>query len=86
MQIWKYKLAPVKTCLTMPKGAQVLSAHVQHGRIHLWALLDPKGDRELRDFSVWGTGQDVPLARRDFIATVHLPEHGLVWHVFEDLE
>ena len=73
--------------ITMPVGAEVLSAKSQRGNdITLWALVETNAEMAKRTFVVVGTGHPMPCIERDrlrFIDTVLLAEGALVFHVFE---
>ena len=85
-EIWKYILdrtdrAPV----SMPKGAQVLSAGVQGDcdLVCIWALVDPEAERVGRRISVYGTGWPIADDPGVFVGTVSTADGALVWHVFD---
>lgn len=81
-QIWKYALQITKRqSLTLPRGAEVLSAQNQNGVIMLWALVEPDNVKELRHFLIFGTGS-LAEGFSIYVSTVQLP-NGEVWHVFE---
>ena len=86
MKIWKYTLQPGVTRLEIPNGGQVLSVQVQHGEPRIWVLVDPTARNEAREFTVYGTGVDVPSRHeglKAFIGTIQMAEGSLVYHVFE---
>lgn len=80
--IWKYILRSNIT-LEIPKGAHILSVHVQDGSVCMWAKVDPTADTESRKFMVVGTGDDIPAESTIFIGTVLMHDAALVFHVFE---
>jgi len=86
MKIFKYELeaTDVQT-VSMPFAAEILSAQVQHGRIRIWAKVDPTRDCEGRTIVIAGTGHEInePGGRLVFIDTVQLHGGSLVFHVFE---
>ena len=85
-QIWKYAIEPGLTTLEMPKGAQILSGHVQSETPHIWAMVDPSAEREKRYFLCYGTGYemlDAPNTEQHFIASYVMRGGTLVVHVFE---
>lgn len=83
MKIWKYELADTPTVVGIPKGARVLRVAAQQNGMevspHLWALVDPSADMELRSFEIVGTGHDAPQG--DYLGTFDMGP--LVLHVFE---
>ena len=81
--IYKYEILGMESSLDLPQGAQVLAAQVQGQSVCLWVLVDPSLATERRSFAVYGTGWPLPANAGTFIAIIHLPESGLVWHVFE---
>lgn len=86
-EVWRYEVRPLTTQqISMPQGAQVLSV-AEHplGDVSLWALVDTNAEREMREFTVAGTGWAVNPDSARYIGTVPLRE-GLVFHVFETTE
>ena len=86
-EIWKFEQRELSTgifSITMPKGAEILSARVQlfSGIPALWAMVDPEAKKvEHMIFVAWtGRAFDVAGLGR-FIDT--LQHGGLVWHVFD---
>jgi hypothetical protein len=65
----------------VPLGAEFLSVAMQNGRLTVWAIVDPLAETELRQFAVYGTGQELRSKREDFIGTVF--DGPFVWHVFK---
>ena len=62
MKIFKYSLFchSVPESVQLPKGAQVISADVQHSNIVFWALVDPNGKyNDNRKFLLAMTGQEI---------------------------
>jgi hypothetical protein len=82
--VWKFPLEHRHTIVLMPKGAKVLTVHEQHGKIGLWAEVDPYADHEKREFIRVPTGgnQDITDHHR-YIGTVFLEGGKLVWHIYE---
>lgn len=82
-RIWKFTLPiidrPVKE---MPAGARVLSAQMQGGELHVWAICDTAADakRVRARFAIVGTGNPMPTEQVRFIDTVQ--DGAFVWHVF----
>ena len=84
-QIWKYELEPINK-LKLPKGAEVLSAHEQFGKVCIWVLVDPTEEKEERIFEVYPTGSNIHYdmgTDRTYIGTTILVGGTLVFHVFE---
>lgn len=84
--IFKYQLNDVTDTITMPEGAQVLSAGVNKGKddVFIWCLVDTDNALVERKFATIGTGWDMSLlANNDlvFIDTVFVD--WMVFHVFE---
>lgn len=85
--IYKYILS--SECFReIPIGASLLSVHEQDGEICLWALVDPANNLEVRHFSAYRTGEQVPQeVTQVFIGTVPLKsrlwEKHTIHHVFE---
>lgn len=80
--IWKFPIAVPGGVVTMPYGAQILTAQVQGNTIMLWAVVDPaEAVRSTRRFEIVGTGWSFKESDKRYIATVQ--QNGFVWHVFE---
>lgn len=80
--VYKYRLKLVDiTEVDMPDGAEILCCQMQHDTICLWALVDPKADRNYRAFAIYGTGHSIVHDTLTYIATVQQGPY--VWHVFE---
>ena len=82
MQIWKYTLEVERgRRVVMPRGAVPLSFQNQKGLPVLWAMVDPDAPKVEREFSVVGTGHDVPSGVGAFVGTAQFGS--LVWHLFD---
>ena len=88
MRIWKYPIVVAdRVAITMPPGAQFLTAQVQHGTLCLWALVDDtKPDSETRTIAIYGTGNPIPDSPGKYISTFQLFGGDLVFHAFELIE
>lgn len=87
--IWKFNLKiddDIQTIL-MPKGADILTADLQHGKPTIWAEVNPEAEKESRRFWILGTGQNIPksIFERQYIGTFQIVGSvgSLVGHVFE---
>jgi len=85
MTIWKYKLpCTSRSEVSMPKGAQVLTAQTPFDELCVWALVDPDAPLTTRRFAMVATSEnadDVLNAR--YINTVQFRGGLLVFHIFE---
>ena len=84
--IWKFPVDGNSASIEMPRGSEVLCAKVQHERIYIWAICDPKEDLEGRSFEIIPTG--APLYQEEtlkYIDTVMQAGGSLVFHIFEQL-
>lgn len=86
--IWKFSLPSPNleglVSISMPKGARLLTVQVQRKEPCLWALVDPRAEKEERRFHVFGTGHPHPestFAALRFVGTFQI-EDTLVFHVF----
>jgi hypothetical protein len=77
--IYKYEVnnGPIQ----MPKGAEILTVQMQHGKPMLWALVDIDHSNESRAIVIIGTGHDFDFPDYKYIATFQ--DGAYVWHVFE---
>ncbi len=83
--VWKYSVAEGLFGRLMPKGAKVLSVHLQRGIPHMWALVDPTVESEEHLFVALGTGHApgaLYLTGR-FIGTYVYPDTHDAYHLFE---
>lgn len=85
--IWKYKLEMKdRQELKLPRGAKLLSAIDQRGKVVLYALVDPdpKVPKMVRIIKMFGTGNQCDFAdfQGTFLGTVKLVSGGFVIHVF----
>jgi len=83
--IWKYSLGPTPNhTLSMPKGAEVIQADIQHGEFFIWAIIpDTEAEKENRFFLIAATGgpEDSRTTKESHISTIMDGDY--VWHVFE---
>lgn len=93
--IWKYEIkASEDFSLDIPVGGEILCVQAQGDVPRLWALVDPKVDKERRTFRVLATGQEIPdIDSLTYVGTFQTPLPArnmfmlpsLVWHVFEKI-
>jgi hypothetical protein len=85
--VWKYPLESQSfNVLTMPRGAKVLSCALQHGKLCLWALVEPSAPHEVREFGIFATGEpihDAEARQLKFVATFQVDGGDFIFHVFE---
>lgn len=88
MRIYKYDLEitdmqDIKTF----RGARVLSAAEQDGKLRIWALVDIDEEYRNKSIQIIGTGNPISYNiaeyNWEFVGTV-LMSNGLVWHIFAD--
>src|SRR4029078_2327986 len=83
--IYKYRI-PItdEGALSLPIGAEFLSAQQQHEAISVWYLVDPYVKLEKTRYRIYGTGHQVlePLDELHYLATVQVGEY--VWHLFKE--
>lgn len=85
-QVWKYIILTPDTTIQMPRWATILTAGHQDGTMCLWALVDPKQEKQPRRFRVFGTGMPITEESLNhgpsaYVGTVQIDN--MVWHVFE---
>ena len=86
--VWKYKLrvADQWTTVDMPLGARIVHVGVQDrvDQVCLWAVVDPDAEKEPREFTVLGTGDELRgNGEWEYVGTAQTPVKSLVWHVWE---
>ncbi len=77
--VWKSVLEKDVGPLSIPVGAEFLTAQSQDNHVSVWYRCDPKAPTKSRWFAVVATGQDCP-PDWDYLATVKFGV--LVFHVF----
>lgn len=82
--IWKYKIEPPFSVITMPRDAEVISLQIQNGAPYLWAVVETNNPTIERVFKTFCTGEPIVDfdGLKSFIGTYQL--NGYVFHVFED--
>lgn len=81
-KVFKYPVGLDSFELDMPQWATILSLHMQNGKPHIWALVDPDLQITRRRFLLVGTGHDVPENAK-FVGTFLVRGDALVFHLFE---
>jgi hypothetical protein len=82
--VYKYQLGVSKEEVSMPVGAEVISAAFQSDTLCLWAKVDTEATTEFRRFKVFGTGHEIDPkfeGKLKFIDTAFIGM--FVFHVFE---
>lgn len=79
--VYKFPLHFGNAPITMPVGAVILSAQLQHGAPHVWALCGLQGAQARRDIRVFGTGHEFDAGHAHFVGTIQQAQ--FVWHVFD---
>lgn len=79
--IHKFKL-DLDTNLELPSGARFLDVQTQGPDVVAWFLLETLDAKEIRKFSIFGTGQEVP-GHMTYRGTFQKPP--FVWHLFENM-
>lgn len=85
MRIYKYDIS--KSSVAMPKGAKILSLHVQFNKATIWALVNPDNDlvkRKLLHIPT-GCGESQNFSDLEYIGTYLVDGGNGVYHVFEDM-
>ena len=81
--IYKYELTPGTTKIEFPRFAKVLTAASQGHRVFVWANVYPdEATTEFYEFDTVPTGVEMSDFPGEYLSTVHMPEDGLVFHVF----
>jgi len=94
-EVWQYALqaedvGPTQfsayTPVELPMNAQVLAVGVEpHGRVVLWAEVDPTMKSEQRAFRALNSGEALPENPKAYVGTVQVSRGNLpqVWHIYE---
>jgi hypothetical protein len=78
--IYKY---PMNENLRIPRGGVILSVQAQHGKIMVWALVDPKLAPERRRVVIRATGAEIRGPEGRYISTFQMDDGLYVYHAFE---
>ena len=84
MEIWKYvlELNNIQN-IEMPQDAKILCLQTQFFIPCVWALVDPKAEKEIRTFETFGTGHELnDNYKGKYIGTYQQREGCLIFHVF----
>ncbi len=85
-QIWKYVLKRGSLNHEIPFGATFLHVGDQFGDICLWFEVDPLAEKKMRQFEVFGTGDELEYdigAERKHLGTIKSCGGRLIWHIYE---
>lgn len=83
--VWKFALqVQAEQQIHMPRGARLLSVHLQHGDPCIWAEVNPANPAVPVTIHMRGTGHrtDNMPSRAQFLGTVLMLGDSLVWHVW----
>lgn len=83
--IWKYPLAiTTEQWVQIPRGAEILSAQLQHGTLCVWTRVDVNAEKVNRVIWVHGTGHEIEATKEPkFIDTFQMDGGSLIFHVFD---
>ena len=83
-RVWKYTLETVdKQTFSLPANAKLLKIVMLKGDPYLYAMVDLRNERENITILTFGTGQNIPNDKVEYIDTYINKQWGLVWHVFK---
>lgn len=89
LTILKYEIPDPKKApefsITLPQGAEILTAQSQNNEPQIWVLLNPKNPAETRNFFVIVTGGFIKEKKEklNYVGTFQMDEGSFVGHVFE---
>ena len=82
--VWKWTfIIRDHVAVEMPKGAKILSVQMQGNTPCFWAEVDPKEEKEVRHFEIYGTGHMLCDTPKKYIGTFQVSNGTLVFHVYE---
>ncbi len=83
-KIFKYELQVTDSqTITMPKGAQIISAQVQNNKPVLWDIVDEFAKDDYTIINMVGTGHEIKFDHGyTFLSTIQLHGGMLVFHIF----
>lgn len=84
--IWKFPIGQhASSAIHVPEGGEFLSAHLQHGTLMAWYLVDDSNLSQPRLIHVIGTGDLVPPGPLHYLTTQLYGGGSLVLHLFEEI-
>ena len=85
--IWKFPLESTgNQAILMPIGAKILHIDTQAALPCIWALVNPKKQKEPRHIEIYGTGHEIECQKEKelcHLGTYQMMGGSLVFHVFE---
>lgn len=82
--IHKYELKVTDSqFIRLPIGAEILTVQMQHGKPCMWALVNTSETIGAINIEIYGTGNTIHDAQREYIGTFQMEDGYLVWHVFK---
>lgn len=85
--IWKFILGVEDIQdIEMPEESEILTIQPQHDKICIWAIVNPRANKETRRFMIKGTGHifdDADLINTEYLGSVQTNAGSLIWHIFE---
>jgi hypothetical protein len=82
--VWRYSLPKGDVVsVGMPVDAEVLSVHARHGKLCVWALVDPHAPPVARSFRRVSTSRNIDGGVGRFLGTVLMENDTIEWHVWE---
>jgi len=83
-RIWKFTFEPTDNIeIEMPKNAEILTVQTQCEQSCIWALVNPKEEKEIRKFRLVGTGHIINDNLGKYIGTFQIMNGQLIFHLFE---
>lgn len=82
--IWKFEIRLTDTQeISVPEGANFISAQYQHGKICLWAVVNSENKLKMYKVSIKGTGHPISPEemKYKYVGTVQQYDGQLVWHI-----
>jgi len=68
--------------VSLPAGAKILTVGNQREELMLWAEVDTTASSEMRQFRVYGTGDQMPDDPGTWVGTALFMQGAVVWHVY----
>jgi len=86
--IWKFEIELTDNQnVMMPMEAKILTVQIQHGKVCVWAIVDPEQPLERRYFYLRGTGHPSDgMDEMQYVGTVQDRQGFLIWHIFTEKE
>ena len=83
--VWKFEVGNGVTTFEVSKDAEILSCGVQGANYYVWVSTETGGEAKFMTVRLFATGEKFDGSKYALRGTIHDTDHGLVWHVGEEV-